>query len=113
MIKNVVKVAFVYPDVATSDLLTYMGQNKLLLLGQSLPSEAVRPNWIASIQPDEITAIKTIFPDLVAGKGGQVVPTPLLLSDVNPDLLAAGKLRLAQAVLDGLQNGTIGTGVNP
>ena len=113
LIQNVVKVAFVYPDVATSDLLTYMGQNKLLLLGQSLPSEAVRPNWIASIQPDEITAIKTIFPDLVAGKGGKVVPTPLLLSDVNPDLLAAGKLRLAQAVLDGLQNGTIGTGVNP
>jgi len=90
-----------------------MSQNNLLLIGQALPSETVRSNWIASIQPDEITAIKNIFPELVAGNGGKVVPTPLVLSDVNPDLLGAGKLRLVQAVLDGLQNGTIGTGVNP
>ena len=113
LVQNVVKVAYVYPEVATSDLLGYMSQKNLLLVGQSLPSEAVRPNWIASIQPDEITAIKNIFPDLIAGKGGQVVPTPLILADVNPDLLGAGKLRLAQDVLDGLQNGTIATGVNP
>jgi hypothetical protein len=113
LIHNVVKVAYVFPAVATSDLLGYMSQNDLLLLGQTLPSEAVRPNWIASIQPDEITAIKNIFPDLIAGKGGKVVPTPLVLADINPVLLGVGKLRLAQAVLDGLQNGTIGTGVNP
>jgi hypothetical protein len=113
LIRKVVKVAYVFPDVATPELLSYMSQNNLLLIGQSLPSEAVRPSWIASIQPDEITALKNIFPDLVAGKGGQVVPTPLILADVNPDLLGAGKLRLAQAVLDGLQTGAIGTGVNP
>jgi hypothetical protein len=113
LIRNVVKVAYVYPDVASSDLLSYMSQKDLLLIGQNLPDDSIRPAWIASIVPDEITAIKNIFPDLVAGKGGQVVPTPLILADVNPDLLGAGKLRLAQAVLDGLQNGTIGTGVNP
>jgi len=113
LIHNVVKVAYVYPDVATSDLLSYMSQNNLLLVGQALPGETVRPNWIASIHPDEITAIKNIFPDLIAGKGGQVVPTPLVLTDVNPDLLSAGKLRQVQTVLDGLQNGAIGTGVTP
>ena len=111
--QNVVKVAYVYSAVATSDLLNYMSQNNLQLIGQTLPSETVRPNWIASIQPDAITAIKNIFPDLIAGKGGQVVPTPLILADVNSTLLTAGKLRLAQDVLAGLQNGTIGTGVNP
>ncbi len=113
LIQNVVKVAYVYPDVATSDLLDYMSQKNLLLIGQALPDETVRSQWVASIQPDEIAAIKNIFPDLVAGKGGQVVPTPLVLADVNSALLSAGKLRLVQEVLDGLQNGTIGTGVTP
>ena len=113
LIQNVVKVAYVFPDVATSDLLSYMSQKNLLLVGQALPGESVRSQWIASIQPDEITAIKNIFPKLVAGKGGQVVHTPLVLADVNSDLLSAGKLRLAQDVLEGLQNGTIGTGVTP
>ena len=113
LIHNVVKVAYVYPAVATTDVLNYMSQDNMLLISQSLPGESVRPNWVASIQPDVISAIKTIFPELLAGKGGQVLPTPLFLADVNPDLLSAGKLRLAQDVLTGLQNGTIGTGVKP
>jgi len=113
LLRNVVKVAYVYPEVATPELLNYMGQTKMLLISQSLPGEDVRPHWIASIQPDIVSAIKAIFPDLVAGQGGKIVPTPLFLADVNPDLLSAGKLRLVQDVLDGLQNGKIGTGVTP
>jgi hypothetical protein len=113
LLRNAVKVAYVYPDVATPELLNYMGQTKMLLISQSLPGEDVRPHWIASIQPDIVSAIKAIFPELVAGQGGKIVPTPLFLADVNPDLLSAGKLRLVQDVLDGLQKGTIGTGVSP
>ena len=113
LIQNIVKVAYVYPAIATPDLLSYMAQAGMLLVGQNLPGEDVRPNWIASIQPDLIAAIQQIFPDLVAGLGGQAVSTPLGLTDVNPNLLSEAKLRLVQDVLTGLQNGTIGTGVNP
>jgi hypothetical protein len=113
LLRNVVKVAYVDPEIATPELLSYMSQNDMLIIGQSLPGEDVRSHWVASIQPDTVAAIKAIFPKLVAGKGGKVVPTPLTLTDVNPDLLSAGKLRLVQDVLDGLQNGTIGTGVTP
>jgi hypothetical protein len=113
LIHNVVKVAYVYPEVATAELLGYMSQKNMLLIGQTLPGEDIRSHWIASIQPDTVSAIKTIFPDLIAGHGGKVLPTPLFLTDVNSDLLSPGKLRLAQNVLDGLQNGTIGTGVTP
>lgn len=107
------KVVYVYPDVATADVFSYLAEDGVLLVGQELPSEDLRPNWIASIQPNVVPAIQSIFPDLLAGLGGQTVPTPLYLTDVNSDLLTEGKLRLAQEVLDGLQNGTIGTGVTP
>ncbi len=113
LLRNIVKVAYIYPDIATPDLLSYMAQSGLLLISQTMPGEDVRPNWIASIQPDLISALQRIFPELAAGSGGQVAPTPLFLTDVNPDLLSEAKLRLAQDVLNGLQNGTIGTGVNP
>jgi hypothetical protein len=113
LIQNFVKVAYVFPAIATPDLLSYMAQSGMLLIGQTLPGEDVRPNWIASIQPDLISALQGLFPELVAGRGGQVVATPLVLAEVNPDLLSEAKLRLVQEVLDGLQNGTIGTGVNP
>jgi hypothetical protein len=113
LIRNFVNVAYVYPAIATSDLLTFLAQNNILLIGQAIPSEDVRSSWIASIQPDLISALQNIFPDLLAGHGGQIVPTPLLLSDVNPSLLSDAKLRLVQQVLDDLQKGMIGTGVNP
>jgi hypothetical protein len=113
LIRNFVKVAYVDPQVATSDLLSYMAQSGILLISQTLPGEDLRSNWVASIQPDLTSALQSIFPELVAGKGGVVVSTPLFLTEVNPDLLSDAKLRLAQEVLTGLQNGTIGTGVNP
>ena len=113
LIRNLVKVAYVYPAISTAALLSYLAQNNVLLVGQTLTGEDIRPNWIASIQPDLISSLRKIFPDLLAGHGGQIVPTPLLLADVNPSLLSDAKLRLVQQVLDGLQNGTIGTGVTP
>lgn len=108
-----VKAAYVYPEIATPELLSYMAQTDLLVIGQNLPGEDVRSHWVVSIQPDTVSAIKNLFPHLVAGQGGEIVPTPLFLADVNPDLLSQGKLRLVQEVLQGLQNGTIGTGVTP
>jgi hypothetical protein len=113
LIRNVVKVAYVYPEIATPELLNYMTQSGMFVISKTLPDEEARPHWVVSIQPDVVAAIKNIFPDLVAGHGEQIIPTPLFLADVNPDLLSEGKLRLAQDVLDGLQNGTISTGVTP
>jgi hypothetical protein len=113
LVQNFVKVAYLYPEIATYNLASYMAQNDVLLVGQTLPGEDIRPEWITSIESDLPSAIQGIFPDLIAGNGGQAAPTPLLLKDVNSDLFSDAKLRLAQDVLNGLQNGTIGTGVNP
>jgi hypothetical protein len=113
LIQNSVRVAYLYPDIATPDIISYMAQNGVNLISQTLPREDVRPNWVASIEPDLTSSLQTIFSDLVEGKGGQVVPTPLSLTDVNSDLLTDAKFRLVQDILTRLQNGTIGTGVNP
>jgi hypothetical protein len=113
LVRNMVRVAYLYPEIATPGLVSYLTQNGMKLISQTLPGDNVRPNWIASIQPDLVSALQNIYPELAAGKGGLVAPTPLFLADVNPDLLSDAKMRLAKDVLDGLENGTIGTGVNP
>lgn len=114
LVHNSVKVVYVYPGIATHELLDYITQSTdMLVISETLPDETARTHWVVSIRPDLISSIKNIFTDLVAGRGGQIIPTPLFLADVNPDLLSEGKLRLAQDVLGGLQNGTIGTGATP
>ena len=99
--------------MATPDLLEYLAQHGFYMIGEAMQPKDIQPNWIASLKPALLPAIQKLFPDLVAGKGGQIVPLPLSLADVNPSLLSEGKQRLVQQVLDGLQAGTISTGVTP
>lgn len=110
---NAVKAVYVMPALASRDLVNYMAEKDLMMIGQTLPDDGIRSHWVASLQPDMDSAIQKIFPELVAGKGGQNRPTPLFLTDVNSSLLTEGKLRLAQQVLAGLQDGSISTGVTP
>jgi hypothetical protein len=106
-------VIYVYPGVARTDFLYTLAGNGDYIISQTLPAQDLKPNWVASLKPDLLPALQKIFPDLLAGKGGQNVASPLALTDVNPDLLSEGKQRLVQQVLDGLQAGTISTGVTP
>jgi hypothetical protein len=108
-----VSVAYVYPPVATPDLLDYLVQHGFYVIGEEMLSQNMQPNWVASLKPELLPAIQKIYPELVAGKGGQIIPLPLSLGDINPNLLSEGKQRLVQQVLDGLQAGTISTGVSP
>lgn len=97
---------YVYPDLATSDFLTYIGTTGALTMGVSSPNP--RPaGWIMTIQPDTIKAIQSAWPNLVAGQGGVEVKSPLGLDDVDPSLLSEGKLRLAQQVLQDIVDGKI------
>ncbi len=113
LVRYQVEVAFVYPEIATPDLLDYLFQKNIKIIGEAMPFEDLRPDWIASIQPKVIPAILQIFPNLVAGKGGQNLSTPLFLTDINPDLLSEGKQRLVEEVLRDLQAGYIDPGVKP
>ena len=63
------------------------------------------------IQADAVHAIQTAWPELLAGRGGQSIPSPLGLADIDPAYLTPGKQRLVQQVLDDLQAGRIATGV--
>ncbi len=113
LVNHFVTTAFVYPPIATSDLLGYLAQNGVNLIGETMPSQSLGSSWVASLKPELLSTIQKIFPELVAGHGGQNIPTPLYLTDVNPALLSPGKQRLVQELLDGLQSGTVSPGVTP
>jgi hypothetical protein len=108
-----VKAVFVSPGLNTFDTMATLADDGILVISESDPEAGAGDYWVTGIQPDVLSAIQNIFPALVAGQGGISVPTPLYLADINPDQLSEAKQRLVQEVLDGLQNGTIGTGVTP
>ena len=103
---------YVSPQLATPDLLTYLSSSGTLVISDLSPTRKYG-NWVATIQPDVIHAIEFSWPQLVAGAGGVNIASPLILVDVNPEHLDAGKQAVAQDILDQLQAGYILTGVNP
>jgi hypothetical protein len=54
-----------------------------------------------------------LWPDLIAGRGGQTISTPLLLTDINPELLPEGKQGMVQELMNNLLLGLVDPGVSP
>jgi hypothetical protein len=104
---------YVYPGIANVELLEHMAYLDLYMIGEEMLMQDLAANWVVSLKPDFTPAIQALFADLVAGRGGQTIGAPLILGNVNSELLTEGKLRLVQETLDELQAGRINTGVNP
>jgi len=101
-----VKNIFLYPDIYTQDLATYIGTTGTSMIGTINPDQ--RPaGWMMTIQPDVIKAIQNAWPQLTSGQGGLTVQSPLGLADVDSDLLSEGKQRLVEQTLNDLQSGKI------
>lgn len=112
IVQHKVNTIYLYPDIVARELTEYLSTTGTYMIGTTVPNP--KPGtWIMTIQPDEVKAIHAAWADLVAGKGGQNVQSPLGLADLDPTVVSPGKQRLIQQVLDDLQAGRISTGVNP
>jgi hypothetical protein len=104
-----VRTIYLYPDIATTDLINYLGTTGINMIG-TIPPEQRPAGWVMTIQPDVIKAIQNAWPGLINGQGGITVQSPLGLADVDPSLLSPGKQRLVEQTLNDLQAGLISTG---
>jgi hypothetical protein len=104
---------FIYPGAGDDAMLRQLAEGGIHLIGTSLPSEDLRPNWVASLRTDPLPTILALIPQLLDGQGGQVITVPLQITDVNAELLSPGRLRYANEVLADLLAGFTDTGVDP
>ncbi len=97
---------FLYPDIYTQDLATYIGTTGTSMIGTISPEQ--RPaGWMMTIKSDAVKGIQNAWPQLTSGQGGQTIQSPLGLADVDPSLLSEGKQRLVEQTLQDLQAGKI------
>ena len=102
-----VTTVYVSPVSSSPALLAYLFQAKVNLIGGLAPTDDLRSQWIATILPDPTSALKQLWPDLIAGKGGSELPMPIVINDTSSGLLNAARLRLVNSTLDDLVNGRI------
>jgi hypothetical protein len=101
-----VRTIYLYPDIATQDLETYIGTTGTLMIGTQTP-EQLPAGWVMTIQPDVVKAIQSAWPQLLSGQGGLAVQSTLGLSDIDPTLLSPGRQRLVEQMLQDLQSGFV------
>ena len=108
-----VETVFVSSEIDNQQLLLALTESGMVLIGGNSPVDELQPNWVATLRPDPGRAVRDMWADLQKGQGGASVPVPILITDVNPDLLSPGKQRLVEAILLELMEGFIDTGVDP
>jgi hypothetical protein len=98
---------YVDPKVSSTELLEYLFQSNVNLIGSQTPPDSVSSQWVATILPDPGSALKTIWPDILAGKGGSQVDLPLVVTDTSSGLLDSARMRLVDLTLANLMAGLI------
>ena len=113
LVQASVQTVYVPPEVSTEPILVDLIQHGMNIIGGEEPPQEFQSRWVATIRPDPAQAIRLLWKDLLAGLGGANLPMPLVIEEVNPDLLSPGRLKLAESVMQELLDGYIDPAVEP
>ena len=113
LVSNAVKTVYVLPGAADAALFDALAQAGLQIISAGSPSPQIANQWVASIQLDELGAVRQIWPRLLAGEGGLNLTTPLSLGERNVALFSTGRQRLVDKMLTDLLAGYVDSGVDP
>lgn len=105
--QNIVYIYYVAPEAASPELLNHILELNGVLLGGTSPYDEIRSRWAATITFDVEESLRQMWPQVVAGTGGQLVNAPLMVTDINPTYLTEGFMGLVNEVKQDLQTGLI------
>lgn len=105
--QSTIYVIYVAPEASSPELMSYLAQKGLTILGGQTPPDEARANYAGTVSSDVLVALQELWPAVLAGNGGQSVSARLQISDVNPALLPPGRQLLAEGVIKDLESGLL------
>ncbi len=112
LIASAVKTVYVQGSVADDGLLDYLAQAGIQIIGDQPPPSHLQGQWVATIQSNFKEALLSAWQRIMAGESGFEIMAPISVQSANPDLLSSGRLRLVEQLVDELNKGLIGTGID-
>jgi hypothetical protein len=107
MRQSIVYALYVSPEVTNPALLHELAARKVILIGGQTPPAENRPRWAATIRSDSASALRQLWPDLVAGNGGKSVDAPVMVTDIQESMLGLGKQKLVENLRQNLASGQV------
>jgi hypothetical protein len=101
-----VHTVYVAPSLATPEMLSALAAAGFDLVGTSAPTDDLKAHWVATIGANPADALKSLWPDLTAGKGNHQVNVPLTLTDIST-AVTPGKQRPIDQLIQDLAAGLV------
>jgi len=102
-----VRMAYLYPTISSPELMSYLAQKGIYLIGNTPPPGEIQAAWVATIQTDLIQPAQAAWRDLAAGNPPGTYNTRPQINPGGAGQLSEGKLMLLNKVIDDLSSGVI------
>ena len=110
LVDRAVNTYYIVPQLGKDQVYRMLvGYQKKMIGPGSDFREEYRDYWVASLEYDLVAALQEFWPEFITTEFGIEGTPPLLITDINPDLLSPGKLKMVESILDEVSNGYIGT----
>jgi len=110
LIDRAVNTFYIVPGAGNQKIYQMLINNDKLIIGPGSDfREEYRDNWVASLEYDLVQAFKEYWPEFLENQSGSEHIPPLLINDVNPDLLSQGKLQAVKSIQEEVSAGYIKT----
>jgi hypothetical protein len=110
LVDRVVNTFYIVPGVGTPQIYqTLVGYQKYIIGSGIDYREEYQEYWVASLEYDLVNALVEFWPRFIESETGIEELPPLLITDVNRDLLSEGKMNLVYKILEEVQAGLIKT----
>jgi hypothetical protein len=110
LVDRVVNTFYIVPGVGNQKIYrSLVSYDKLIIGSGGDYKDEYRDNWVVSLEYDLISELKEAWPVFLASETGFIISPPLLLTDINYDLLSEGKVKLINVIIDEVVAGFIKT----
>ena len=110
LVDRAVNTFYIVPGVGNQNIYrSLVGYQKLIIGSGTDYREEYRDFWVISLKYDLLSTLNEVWPLFLSAERGFVESPPLLLTDINYDLLSEGKLMLVEKILQEVSSGFIKT----
>jgi hypothetical protein len=110
LVDRAVNTFYIVPGVGNQKIYrSLVGYQKLIIGSGSDYKEEYQDFWVVSLEYDLLSVLIEVWPLFLSTEAGFVESPPLLLTDINYDLLSEGKVKLVEKILQEVSSGFIKT----
>lgn len=107
-----VEVIYMQGELVSPERLAYLEEVGMKVVSDRSP-DVVRNNWIGTLAMDLVSSLEALWPDLLGGMPGRLVPAAVTLRDTESGLMTAGRYRLFEAMVANVQTGMVSVEIVP